>query len=295
MVLLVSYVLIALVFSFLCSIAEAVLLSVTDAHIRVLQQENSPSGDSLYTLKSDINKPLAAILSLNTIAHTVGAVGAGAQAAIVFGDGFVGMASAILTLLILVFSEIIPKTIGASYWRSLAPAVAVGVKFTTWFLHPLVWCLQKITSGLNQSGSSENFSRKEFSAMAEIGARQGTIDIEESKMMHNLLLFGEMKVEQAMTPRTVVFYLSAHLTVEEFFHKYDKTPFTRILVYQDDEENIVGFVIRTDLLLAQARGNSNSELKTYCRPLRALLHSSSLSHALKEMLRLRAQIVLLVD
>ena len=140
-----------------------------------------------------------------------------------------------------------------------------------------------------------SISRSEFSAMAELGAKQGTIAQEEFTMLQNLLLFGEMKVEQAMTPRTVVFSLRDSLTVEEFFHKYDKTPFTRILVYHHDEENIVGFVIRNDLLLAQARGNFKSQLKIYCRPIGAMLDTSPLSHTLKEMMKQRAQIMLLVD
>ena len=134
MILLITYVLIALVFSFLCSIAEAVLLSVTPAHVAILEKENHSSGVILKNLKADINKPLAAILTLNTIAHTTGAVGAGAQAAVVFGSAYVGIASAILTLLILILSEIIPKTIGANYWRELAAVTATGLKFLTSFL-----------------------------------------------------------------------------------------------------------------------------------------------------------------
>ena len=129
MTILILYVALALLFSFLCSISEAVLLSVTTAHISVLEQEGKTSGSLLRELKGDINKPLAAILTLNTIAHTVGAVGAGAQALLVFGNAWVGLFSAILTLMILVISEIIPKTLGATYWRALAGVTAHGIKF----------------------------------------------------------------------------------------------------------------------------------------------------------------------
>ena len=148
MILLFTYVLIALVFSFLCSIAEAVLLSVTSAHIALMESENKPSAPVLKTLKEDIKKPLAAILTLNTIAHTIGAAGAGAQAAVVFGNAYVALASAVLTLLILIFSEIIPKTLGAHYWRSLAPATAYGLKFLVWLLYPFVKLSEKLTSGM---------------------------------------------------------------------------------------------------------------------------------------------------
>lgn len=295
MILLIIYVLVALIFSFLCSIAEAVLLSVTTPYIVVLGKKHKTTGAILKTLKSDINKPLAAILTLNTIAHTVGAVGAGAQAAVVFGSAYVGVASAVLTLLILIFSEIIPKTIGASYWKELAPATAVGLKFITWLLHPFVWLSEIITSGMVRESSLTGFSRDEFSAMAELSAKEGQIADEESNILKNLLLLRETNVESAMTPRTVIFALSENLLVEEFFHKYDQSPFSRILVYSKDKEDINGFVIRNDLLLAQARGNNKSKLKKYHRNIGALLNTSSLSHVFSEMLRQSVQIMLIVD
>ncbi len=295
MILLIIYVLVALIFSFLCSIAEAVLLSVTMPYITVLEKKNKSTGATLKRFKSDINKPLAAILTLNTIAHTIGAAGAGAQASVVFGSAYVGVASAVLTLLILIFSEIIPKTIGASYWKELAPATAVGLKFITWLLHPFVWFSEIITRGMVRESSLTGFSRDEFSAMAEISAEEGQIADEESNILKNLLLLKETNVECAMTPRTVVFALSENLLVEEFFHKYDQTPFSRVLIYGKDKEDINGFVIRSDLLLAQARGNNTSTLKKYHRNIGALLNTSSLSHVFSEMLRQSAQIMLIVD
>jgi len=295
MTLLIVYVLVALVFSFLCSIAEAVLLSVTTAHIAILEKQEKPSGAILKTLKSDINKPLAAILTLNTIAHTIGAAGAGAQAAIVFGNTYVGVSAAVLTLLILIFSEIIPKTIGASYWRELAPATALGTKYLTWLLHPFVWLSEKITAGIVHESSLTGFSRDEFAAMAEVSAQEGMIADEESRILINLLRLQDICVENAMTPRTVLFSLSEKLLVEEFFHKYDHSPFTRVLIYKDDEDDINGFVIRSELFLAQARGNSKKELKNYRRDIGVLLNTASLSHAFSEMLRQRAQILLVVD
>ena len=295
MLLLITFVFVALVFSFLCSIAEAVLLSVTTAHITVLEKEQKTTGTILKTLKSDINKPLAAILTLNTIAHTTGAVGAGAQASLVFGSAYVGIASAVLTLLILIFSEIIPKTIGASYWRELAPATAVGLKFITWLLYPFVWLSEKITRGMVRESSLTGFSRDEFSAMAEFSAKEGQIANEESKILKNLFMLRKKRITSAMTPRTVLFSLSDNLLVEEFFHKYDKTSFSRILIYSGDKDNINGFVIRRDLLLAQARGNGKCELKNYHRDIGALLNTVSLAHAFNEILRQRAQIMLVVD
>lgn len=295
MTLLLIYVLIALVFSFLCSIAEAVLLSVTPAHISVLEKEEHPAGKILNELKADINKPLAAILTLNTIAHTTGAVGAGAQASVVFGSAYVGIASAVLTLLILVFSEIIPKTLGANYWRELSVATAIGLKYTTRLLFPFVWLSEKITGNMVAENSLTGFSRDEFSAMAEVSAKEGQIHEDESNILQNLLTFRKTDIVSAMTPRTVIFSLSDELLVEEFFHKYDQTPFSRILLYTGDKENITGFVIRRDLLLAQARGNGKSKLSNYRRDIGALLNTASLSDAFNEMLSQRAQIMLVVD
>ena len=295
MILLITYIMIALGFSFLCSVAEAVLLSVTPSYVSVLEKKNSGAGKTLKDLKADINKPLSAILTLNTVAHTIGAAGAGAQAAAVFGNNYVGIASAVLTLLILVFSEIIPKTLGASYWKGLAPITAVGLKYLTIILYPFVWMSEKITRGMVKEHSLTGFSREEFSAFAELGAKEGKIADEESNILKNLLLLRETNIETAMTPRPVVFSLSENLLIEEFFHKHDHDPFTRILTYGEHKEDITGFVIRDDLLLAHARGNNKNKLVNYRRDIGALLNTSSLSHAFSEMLRQGAHIMLVVD
>ena len=179
MILLVVYVGIALGFSFLCSIAEAVLLSVTVGYLAVMEQENKPSAAKLRVLKEDINKPLAAILTLNTIAHTVGAAGAGAQAMEVFGNASLGIVSAVLTLLILVFSEIIPKTIGAHYWQSLAPVTAYTVSFLIWILYPFVKLSELLTRSLTHGPGLKGFNRDEFAAMAQLSWEEGLLEKEK--------------------------------------------------------------------------------------------------------------------
>ncbi len=295
MLLLLLYVFIALGFSFLCSIAEAVILSVTNAYIALLEQQGKASGDMLRKLKDDINKPLAAILTLNTIAHTVGAVGAGAQAAQVFGNAYVGAASAVLTLLILIFSEIIPKTLGAHYWRQLAPATAYCLKGLILVLYPFVKLSEMLTGGLTEGPALKGFNRKEFAVMAELSAEEGQLAQQELTTLKNLLLLHDTRVTDAMTPRTVVFSLSEKTTVETYFHRDDQVRFSRIPVYRDNPDNIVGFVLRNDLLLAQARGNSENTVSNYCRDIAALLNTVSLTQAFNEMLRQRAQIMLVVD
>ncbi len=295
MLLLITYILIALVFSFLCSIAEAVILSVTSAHIALLEKEGKRSGRQLRRLKADINKPLAAILTLNTIAHTVGAAGAGAQAAKVFGSAYVGIASAVLTLLILVFSEIIPKTLGAHYWRQLAPMSAYSLKGLVWLLYPFVKLSEFITKGLTHGPNLTGFSRREFVAMAELSVKEGQLGKQESIIMKNLLRLRKTEIAAAMTPRTVVFSLPETLLVDDFFHNYGQVRFSRIPIYADNKDQVTGFVLRSDLLLAQARGNSDSPLSKYRRSIPALLAKMSLSQAFDEFIRLRAHIILVVD
>lgn len=294
MTLLIVYLLVALIFSFLCSIAEAVLLSVTAAHIAILEQQNKPSAALLKTLKADINQPLAAILSLNTIAHTVGAAGVGAQTAVVFGNAYLGIASAVLTLLILIFSEIIPKTIGALYWRPLAPVTAVLLNYLIRVLYPFVWLSNKITRGWGER-SLTGFSRDEFTAMADLSAKEGQIADQESRMLKNLLLLGETRIRSAMTPRTVMFSVPENLSVEGFITAHNQVQFSRILLYADDKDDICGFVLHRDILLAQTRGDSDKALSHYRREVAALPDQVSLLHAFNEMLRQRAQIMLVVN
>jgi CBS domain containing-hemolysin-like protein len=295
MLLLVTYVLVALGFSFLCSVAEAVLLSVTTAHVALLEKQGKSSGVLLRNLKDNINKPLAAILTLNTIAHTIGAAGAGAQAAIVFGSAYVGVASAILTLLILVFSEIIPKSLGAYYWRQLAPMTAFTLKYLIFILYPFVKLSEKLTSRFTSGPTLSGFSREEFLAIADVSHKEGQIAEQESHLLQNLLLFRDACVSVAMTPRTVIFSLSETITVEEFFHKHDHAPFSRVPIYCSEPENITGFVFRSDLLLAQARGNGSKVLSNYRRDITVTLESMSLSHVFNELLRSRVHMMLVVD
>jgi len=295
MTLLIVYVLVALLFSFLCSIFEAVILSVTTAYVSLLEGEGKPAGVILRELKADIHKPLAAILTLNTIAHTVGAVGAGAQATTVFGSAWVGLFSAVLTLLILVLSEIIPKTLGASYWRGLSGITAHSLKFLIRVLYPFVVLSELLTRGLSKDKEIEGFSREEFAAMADLGEKEGQLEERESRILKNMFLLHDTLVTDAMTPRPVVFSLPEFLTVCQYFEQHYDSRFSRIPVYSDDDEIFTGFVLKDDLLLAQARNNTDSVLKDYRRELSALSDTTSLSDAFDEVLHQRAHIMVIID
>ena len=218
---LTTYILIALVFSFLCSIAEAVLLSVNRPYIENLTKQGKKVGPKLAAFKKDVDGPLAAILSLNTIAHTAGAGLAGAQAAFVFQN--VGwkltVYNTLFILILLIGSEIIPKTIGALYWKRLAPSVAIGIQWLMWILKPFVWMSGFISRRLGGAGAhGQTMSREEFQAMAEMVSNEGQMDPKESVMLRNLLRFRDTKVDSIMTPRTVVFRLLGSYTFHSSRH-----------------------------------------------------------------------------
>ncbi|MES9946255.1 hemolysin family protein [Candidatus Thiodiazotropha sp. CDECU1] len=295
MLLLIVYVLIALGFSFLCSIAEAVILSITHPYISVMDQQGSRAAPILRKMKLDINDPLAAILTLNTTAHTIGAAGAGAQAAAVFGNAYVGVASAILTLMILIFSEIIPKTLGANYWRQLAPVTAYTLRFLIWILYPFVVMSALLTRLLSREGSHGHFRREEFTAMAKAGEEEGKLDLHESLILKNLFLLSETRVTDVMTPRTVVFSLDETLLVQDYFDKHHGSRFSRIPVYKENRDHVTGFVLRSDLLLSHARGNSETRLDVYRRDMTALPDNSSLQTAFELFIEKRNHIMLVVD
>ncbi|QCZ92313.1 CNNM domain-containing protein [Salinimonas iocasae] len=296
MFLLIVYVFIALGFSFLCSIAEAVILSVSSAYISVLEKEERPSGSLLRSLTENINKPLSAILSLNTIAHTMGAAGAGAQAAVVFGEAYLGVISAVLTLLILIFSEIIPKTVGATYWRALAPATAFFLKYLTIAMYPFVVMSEKLTKGFKEDSPLRGLSRNELQAMAELSGQEGQLAQQEAALMQSLLSMHELKVKDAMTHRTAMFSVSEELTVEAFFNQHAKIEYSRIPIFEeDDSENIAGFVMRSDLLVAQAKGEVDKPLKNYAISMVTVLNTMPLPSIFDQFLQKRVHILLVVD
>ena len=295
MTLLIIYVAIALGVSFLCSVAEAVLLSVTTAYTSVLEKKGKRAGKLLRDMKQDIDRPLSAILTLNTIAHTAGAAGAGAQATVVYGSSALGVFSAILTLLILVFSEIIPKTLGAHYWRQLAPVTAHALRWMIILLYPFVVLAQKLTSSLTHGQSLKGFNREEFAVMAEIGEIEGQLEDRESRILRNLLRLRDMRAKDIMTPRPVIFSLPESLTVQEFFSGHEHEPFSRIPIYADTQDQVSGFVLRSDLISAQLRGEAVHRLADYRRDLPALVGAISLLRVFEDMLAQHAHLMLVVD
>lgn len=200
-----------------------------------------------------------------------------------------------LTLMILVFSEIIPKTLGATYWRGLASITAHWLKFLVWALYPFVWLSELLTRGLSQDIQIEGFSRQEFAAMADLGKQEGQLEERESRILKNMFRLHETTVTDVMTPRPVVFSLPASLTVADYFAKHYEAGFSRIPIYTENKDMLTGFVLKNDLLLAQARNDTDNRLETYRRDLHTLSDHTLLSDAFDEVLQLRTHIVAIID
>ncbi|EJW20809.1 hypothetical protein IMCC14465_06050 [alpha proteobacterium IMCC14465] len=296
MTLLIFYLLLAVLVSFFCSVAEAVLLSVRPSYIAVLEAQGSRSAKKLKKLCNNLDRPLAAILTANTIAHTVGAAGVGAQAAVVFGNQYIGLTSAILTFLILIFSEIIPKTLGALYWRQLAAPFAILIAGLTQLLLPFVWLSEKLTRLLSRSGAGvHTFSRDEFEAMAQIGVDEGLLESKELKIVTNLMRLRQLSARDIMTPRPVVFSASEKMTVRGFFTAHSENAFSRIPVYAENEDDITGYVLKSDLLMAQARDEFDKSLLEFRRPFLMFLDVLDASSIFDRLIHGKNQIALVLD
>ncbi len=295
MVLLLFYLLLALGVSFICSIIESVLLSITPSYVAALKKRNPILGTELSKLKKNIDRPLAAILSLNTVAHTIGAAGVGAQALIVFGHPYVAVISAILTLLILILSEIIPKTLGALYWRKLAKFTIRILNILIFFLYPLVLLSQKITQILSRERKIAPISRDEINAILDIGYEQGTILKKESIILNNLMRFGTLIAKDVMTPRPVMFTLSAEMTIKDVFKKCPQFRFSRIPIYHNGHENISYYVLKNDILLNMIKGETDKRLEDLKRRLFVVPETISLFKLFDQLLNSKEYITLVID
>lgn len=295
MTLLIFYLALAIGVSFLCSILEAVLLSMNSSFVTVLQKKNPRVGGILKDLKTNIDRPLSAILSLNTIAHTVGAAGVGAQAQVVFGNAYVSITSAILTLAILIFSEIIPKTLGATYWKELSGFSAYTTKGLIYVTYPLVLLSMGITRMLSRNDKEPTVSREEFSAMAELGFEEGVFEEGESKIFKNLIKFRSLKVRDVMTPRIVVIKFRENLTINETLEKKEQLHVSRIPVYGDNEEDITGYILKNDLYYNLSEGNGDKKLKDIRRDVMIVPETASLKELFERLLEKQEHIAVAVD
>lgn len=289
------YLSIALGISFLCSFLEAVLLSTPTSFITLKEREGAAGATLLSELKSNIDRPISAILSLNTIAHTIGAAGVGAEAVKVFGEAYFGIISAILTVLILIFSEIIPKTIGATYWRTLAITAARITHVLILISYPLVWLSEIITKLVANKNQERAVSREEVMAMIDTGVKEGVIEDEESRVFQNIAKMKSIMVSDVMTPHIVTQIASSELTLKEFYANANYKPYSRIPIYTDDREIITGYIIQKDLLERVADDKFTLKVSEIARPIIAIKATDSLSLAWERMLENREHILLATD
>ena len=295
MVLLIVFIVLVVGVSFLCSIMEAALLSVTPSYAAALAEAGHAAGARLRKLKGDIEPPLVAILSLNTVANTAGAVVIGAQADAVFGSAWVGVMSAVLTLLILVCSEIIPKTLGAAYWRRLAPALSGLLMMLVTAMRPFIWVAGWITRRLTPGSDEDAVSPDEIAAMATLGEEQGIFAEGESQILQNLMKLRRLRASEIMTPRTVATMLPEAETVAGVVEQIERCQFSRLPVYGDSEDVITGYVLRDDVLLAAARGDSDRPLAAFRHPLEVVPGSLRLTALFDRLLSTNTLIAVVVD
>ncbi len=290
--LLIVYITLAIGVSFLCSIMEAVLLSVTPAYIGALEVDSPETASRLKALKDDVDRPLAAILTLNTVAHTIGAAGAGAEAAAYFGNAYLGIFSAILTLGILVLSEIIPKTLGAVYWRALAGPVARLLKLLIWMLYPLVWLSQVLTKLIARGKKEAPVSRAELAALATIGAEEGIFEKQESHILQNLLRFNELTARDVMTPRTVMVAFQEATPVRDISERALR--FSRLPIYDEGLDHVTGYARRADILKEIAEDRPDTPVGSLKRDILAVPDTLPLPRLFERLLERREHIALVV-
>ncbi len=292
---LLIYLIFALFVSFLCSLLESVLLSVTHAYIALLIKDGHRSGQILKEMKKNINHPLSAILTVNTIANVVGAAGVGAQSYRLFGSEWVAITSGILTVLILVCSEIIPKTLGVVYWKKLAPLAVYLLKGLILITYPVVVILEVISHFIARRGHQEKITRDEIKVLAEIGESEGILLEKEARIIKNLLLLSEITTADILTPRSVIFVLQKDQTVDEVIQKQSKIVFSRIPVFGDGLDDITGTVIFKELLEAYYTGGKREKIEKFVHLVFAVPESKSIADLFDEFISRREHIFIVID
>lgn len=295
MTLLFIYLFVALFVSFICSIAEAVLLSTPISYLKAKLDQGEKSAVHFIKFKENVDRPLSAILSLNTVAHTVGAAGVGAQATIVFGEAAFGIVSAILTLLILVLTEIIPKTLGANYSRELMGITTVIISIMIFITYPLVLLSLTLTRLLSRKEKELTTSREEISALASIGTEEGIFIDKENKIIQNLIRLKSIPISEIMTPRIVVVVANEEMTLQEFLKNKEFLHFSRIPIYGGNRDNITGYVFRELVFEKLAEDQFDLTLKDIRRNITTFSEKTTLFTAWEELLTRKEQISLVVD
>ncbi len=292
--LLLLYLFGAMAVSFLCSLLESVLMSAQVSFITMREEDGDRNARLFMRFKQEPDRPLAAILSLNTIANTIGAAGVGYQTNKVFGNEWFGLVSALMTLLILVFSEIIPKTIGTSQWRRLL-WLSRPMKILVTLMYPLVILIELFRKRLDIDEVDTSISREEVSAMAGMAEEEGIIDKSENKVIQNIIKLDDIKAYDVMTPRVVAAIAPESMTLKEFYKDESLSHNSRIPVYADSPEFITGYVLRYDVLELLTEDKFSVKLSSVKRPIAVFNEEATVSDIWESLLKTKDQIALIID
>lgn len=302
---LIVFFLLSIGFSFLCSVLEAVLLSITPTFVQSEVTKKTRTGQLLSQFKNDIDRPLSAILTLNTIAHTVGAIGVGAMAGKIFGDTEIDLIAfsvsaeaviaTVMTLAILILSEIIPKTLGANNWRAYAPTTAYILNIMLTVLRPFIWVSQRITKTLKKEKEESIFSRVAFTTMAKDGERVGILNPQESKIINNVLTFERTKVTDIMTPKTVTFMVHEDTTFAEFNQLEKHDIFSRIPVYNESRDDVTGIILKDELLQQLADDHHDQTVKSIKREVEFVYSDTTLLDLFNVFSKSRQHMAIIID
>ncbi len=285
----------ALTISALCSVCEAVLYTVTASQVEMLRRSGHSAAEHLHDLRADIEKPITALLTLNTIANTIGASVAGAAAAKLFGDENLILFSALFTMSILIFSEILPKTIGVAYAYKLAPSITYPLRAMVFLLKPIVWLSRSMTRLLPQR-TEETISSQEIQTIAALSRQSGDIEENEAKVINNILDLKDKIVRQVMTPRTVTFSINEHITVGNAMATLNElSSHSRIPIYNREPDNVTGIVMRKDILQAAAERKDKLTLSKFKRPAHFVPETAPLNRILIDFFDRRQHLFIVVD
>lgn len=297
--LLILFATVSIFFSFMCSILEAALLSITPSYIKIKKKEGKPYAKTLASLKQDIDKPLIAILTINTIAHTVGAILVGVQAEKTFGDGgnAVGIVSAIMTLAILVLSEIIPKTIGATYWKSLGNFTAKSLNMMIFPLKytGILWILLLTTKLIGKSAHVSSMSREEFAAITDAAEEEGVFVESETTVIKNLLVFKSVEAKDVMTPFSVAITEDESMSLKDFYENHRNLKFSRVPIYEGKSNNISGFILKDDVLEEVIDEKGDQPLSDIKRDILVTKDNTPIPELFEIFVQKRAHISMIVD
>ena len=286
--------LVSIALSALCSMLEATLLSTPLSFITGLEDQGVKGAARLKKLKQNPDRPISAILCLNTIANTVGASIVGSLVYEVYGDAIVGVFSTVFTLMILIFSEIIPKTIGTSYWRSLALPASVIINGLIVIAFPLVWILERLTRLISSKSEQVSVSREDISAMVSVATEEEVIEKEEKKMIQNLLRLDEMTAHEIMTPSSVVEMAEGAMTIKEFYNS-DLTH-SRILVYDEDNSDyVIGYVLRQTVLEKMAEDKFTTTIREISRPILSFPEEEPVANIWEKFLEKKEHVSAIID